>query len=143
MKKTLAELKQHPFKVVYDKQTEFIDKLTPVLDGLNGYITTIDVWLGEKSAEAPKRVKEAVENSKSVSEFFELLNHYQLYLPEILLKKGQELHTEIMFLSNKPNTVKTYECINMLFAYQNTIREHMGVDKLSEDFLSALSKRKK
>src|SRR4030067_1824588 len=143
MRKTTAELKQHPFKVVYDKQTEFIDKLSPIIDELNSYITTIDVWLGEKSLEAPERVKQALENSRCVTEFYELTNKYQIYLPESLLREANELHTELMILKNNANMGKTYKSINMLFSFQNTIREHLGIDKLSEEFRNALSMRKR
>ena len=142
MKKLVAETRQHPFRVVYNKQTEFFDALAAILLDLNSYITTIDVWLGETSKDAPAKVKEAAENNQAVTKFDDLLQRYYMYLPEKLLKEANQLHSECMFLSSNPNTNDTYKCINLLFSFQNSIREFVGVEKLSEDFLKAFAIKK-
>lgn len=142
MRKLVTETRQHPFRVVYDKQTEFFDALAPILLELNSYITAIDVWLGETSRDAPAKVEKAAQNNQAVTKFDDLLQRYYMYLPEKLLEEANQLHSECMFLSSKPNSDKTYECINLLFSFQNSIRQFVGVEKLSEDFLKAFSPQK-
>lgn len=139
MKKLLIETRQHPFRVVYNKQTEFFDALAPILLDLNSYISTIDVWLSETSINAHKKVEQAAENNQAVTKFDDLLQQYYMYLPEKLLEEANQLIFECMFLSRNPNTDKTYKCINLLFSFQNTIREFVGVERLSEDFLKAFA----
>ena len=52
IRKMLHETKVHPSRVLYGKQIEFLDALSLLFDQLNGYITTLDVWLGEKGERA-------------------------------------------------------------------------------------------
>lgn len=137
MRKMVAETRQHPFRVVYDKQTEFFDAVAPILLNLNSYITTIDVWLGEGSLDAAAKVVQAAQNNQAVTDFDDLLCHYFMYIPGKLLEEANQLHSECMFLSSNPNTKKTYECINLLFSFENSIRQFVGVEKLSEDFFKA------
>jgi len=132
-----TEIKQHPSYVIYDKQIEFFDKLVPIIEDLNGYITTIDVWLGETSKDAKERVQEAMENSLCVTKFGDLIQKYYMYLPEKLLKEANDMHFQCMLLGNSATQDKTFDCINRLFRFQNTIRECVGIDKLSEDLLKA------
>lgn len=56
-KKIESQIKLHPIQVIYNKQTEFFDKLAPLLLEINGYITTIDVWLEETTKEAKKECR--------------------------------------------------------------------------------------
>lgn len=142
MKKLVEETRQHPFRVVYNKQTEFFDALAPILLDMNSYITTIDVWLGETSNDAPARVEQAAKDNQAVTKLDDLLQRYYMYLPERLLKEANQLHSECMFLSSNPNTDDTYKCINLLFEFQNSIREFVGVEKLSKDFLKAFAVKK-
>jgi hypothetical protein len=51
--------KEYPIRVLYDKQTEFLDELAPLLGEINGYLANIDVWLHEKSPDAKQRLKKA------------------------------------------------------------------------------------
>lgn len=139
MKKLISETRQYPFQVVYNKQTKFFDELAPILIDLNSYITAIDVWLGEKSKDAPIKVKQYAENNKAVTQLYDLIQNYFMYLPEKLLEEANNLHSECMILSSNPNMNKTYECINLLFAFENSIREFVGIEKLSEDFFKAFS----
>jgi len=139
MKKLVAETRQHPFRVVYDKQTQFFDALAPILLALNSYITFIDVWLGETSNDAPAKVELEVTQNQAVAKFDDLLQRYYMYLPEKLLEEANQLRSECMLLSSNPNTDGTYKCINLLFSFQNSIREFVGVEKLSEDFLKAFA----
>jgi len=142
MKKLVAETRQHPFRLVYNKQTEFFDALAPILLDLNSYITTIDVWLGETSSDAPSRIEEAAKNNQAVTKFDDLLQRYYMYLPERFLEEATHLHSECMFLSIKPNSEDTYKCINLLFSFQNSIRKFVGIEKLSKDFLKAFAIKK-
>jgi len=104
MKKLVAETRQHPFRVVYNKQTEFFDALAPILLALNSYITFIDVWLGETSNDAPAKVELAATQNQAVAKFDDLLQRYYMYLPEKLLQEANQLRSECMFLSSNPNT---------------------------------------
>lgn len=143
MQKMVVETRQHPFRVVYDKQTEFFDKLVLILDDLNSYITSINVWIGETSSDAHSKAKEAAENNAAVGEFYDLIQRYYMYLPGKLLNEANKLHSECMFLSTNYKEDKTFECIDLLFSFQNTIREFVGVDKLSEDFQKAFVRKHK
>lgn len=138
-----AERRQHPFTVVYDKQTAFFDALAPLFLELNSYITTIDVWLGETTPEAPARVREAVDNSGSVQKLEALIDQYYMYLPEDSLRQVKDFHSKCFALTQAPSTQLTYEAIHELFALQNDIRQFVGIEKLSEDFLSAFAIRGK
>jgi len=139
MQRLSAERRQHPFTVVYDKQTAFFDALASLFLELNGYITTIDVWLGETTPEAPARVSEAVANSACVQKLEALIEQYYMYLPEDLLRQVKDFHGKCFSLTQAPSTQLTYEAIHELFALQNGIRQFVGIEKLSEDFLSAFA----
>jgi len=141
MKKMRAETRQHPFRIVYNKQTEFFDALAPILVDLNIYITTLDVWLHETSAKARLKIEEAAENNQALTQFDDLLQKYYMYLPEKLIDEATHLRSECIFLSTNPKVNKAYKCINLLFSFQNTIREFVGIEKLSEDFLKAFSSK--
>ncbi len=136
-KKLESQIKLHPMQVLYNKQTEFFDKLAPLLLEINSYITTIDVWLGVTTEDAKKRVQKAASNTSSLAKFDNLLQQYYMYLPEKLIKDADELHSQCMELSIIPNTNLTYNCVNKLFSFQNSIRENVGIDKLSTDLLRA------
>lgn len=139
MQRMSAERRQHPFMVVYEKQTAFFDALAPLFLELNGYITTIDVWLGETTPEAPARVREAVANSGCVQKLQALVEQYYMYLPKDLLRQVKDFQGKCFALTQAPNTQLTYEAIQELFALQNDIRQFVGIEKLSEDFLSAFA----
>jgi hypothetical protein len=113
IKKMVAERRHEPFRIVYGKQIEFFDAAVPILGELNSYITTIDVWLGERSKEAPTKVKEAVGNNQAVTQFYYLIEKYFMYLPKKLLEEANHLYSECMILSSQPNMNKTNECIKL------------------------------
>jgi hypothetical protein len=142
MRKLITETRRYPFQVVYNKQTEFFNEVASILPDLNSYITEIDVWLGEQSSNAPMKEKQLAENNQAVIRFYDLIQKYFMYLPERLLEEANHLHSECMILSNKPDMNKTYECINLLFSFMNSIREFVGIEKLSKDFLKAFSQSK-
>jgi len=141
-KKLESQIKNHPIQVLYNKQTEFFDKLAPLLLEINSYITTVDVWVGKTTDNAQKRVQNAASNNSSVTKFDDLLQQYYMYLPEKLLYEANELHSQCMFLGNSPSQKLAYDSINKLFSFQNTIREFVGIDKLSCDLLKAFGSQK-
>jgi len=141
MRKIKTQISQHPRRILYDKQTEFFDKVIPVLDELNGYITRIDVWLGETGEDARKEVGKAAENSLCVTRFHELVEQYYLYLPKELLDEANRLWWECFALRELPTVEKTYKSINLLFKLQNTIRRFVGVEELSDELLKAFGRR--
>jgi hypothetical protein len=141
MRRMLHESKTYPSRVLYDKQIEFLDALPPLLDQINSYITTIDVWLGEKSKKAKAEVEKAVKNTSCLWELEQLLQRYYMYLPSELLDRLKALNGECWSLSTRPDLDKTYRCINLLFETQNAVREYLGVDRLSQDLMKAMGKK--
>lgn len=141
IRKLIHESKIHPSRVLYDKQIEFIDALAPLFDQINGYITTIDVWLGEKGDKAKAKVDEAVRNTACITKLELLLQKYNMYLPSELLGKLNTLQWECWSLSSKPTLDTTFRSINLLFEIQNLVREFVGVDKLSQDLMRALGRK--
>jgi hypothetical protein len=142
MRKLRHESKSYPSKILYDKQIEFLDALTPLLDQINEYITTIDVWLGEKGKKAEDKVQEAVQNNSCLWDLDQLLQKYYFFLPSKLLKIIKNLGGECHLLYSKPDTNKTYQCIELLFQTTNDVREYVGVDRLSEDLMRAMGRKK-
>jgi hypothetical protein len=140
LKKFEARTKEHPTQVIYNKQIEFFDKLPPLLLKMNRYITTIDVWLGERTIDSREKVKQAVASNNIVMEFYDLIEQYYMYLPEKLLGEAKDLHSECLLLISSPTQKRTYDCIHKLFSFQNSIREFAGIDSLSSDLLKALGK---
>ena len=142
VRKMRYESKLHPSRVLYDKQIEFLDALPPVFDELNGYITTIDVWLGEKGEKAEAEVREAVRNTAGLTHLHELLERYYMYLPSELLVRLKKLSGECWVLSStSPDTNKTDNCIHLLFETQNAVRRFVGVDELSQDLMRAIGRK--
>jgi hypothetical protein len=131
------ETRRYPTEVLFNKQTEFYDKAAHIIPRINGYITTVNVWLGETSPDAKRKVKEFAEKTGPIWEFNELMEGYSMYLPERILRAGNELFAECTFLSNAPTVVRTERCMDLLFSFQNAIRECVGVDKISGELLKA------
>ena len=141
MRRMLHESKLHPSRVLYDKQIEFLDALAPLFDQINGYITTIDVWMGEKGEKAKAEVEKAIRNTACLTELEQLLQRYYMYLPSELLDRLNKLSGECWSLSTRPDLNKTYNCINSLFETQNAIREFVGVNRLSQDLMRAIGRK--
>ena len=137
LRKEEHETRRYPREVLFKKQTEFFDRVTPILQRVNEYITTIDVWLGGASPDAEQKVQEAAKKTGVVWEFHELMERFSMYLPDKMLLAGNALLGRCLQLSRLP-TMKTAECcIRLLISFQNIIRECVGVDKLSEDLFKA------
>ncbi|NIS68512.1 MAG: hypothetical protein GTO12_06025 [Proteobacteria bacterium] len=137
VKKLQIEAKQHPSRVVYDKQTEFFDKVAPTLLEVNSYVSTIDAWLGEETEDAKEKVKEAAANSSCVNKLDELLQHYYMYLPQKVLQEGNDLVSKCLVLADSPSREQIWDSADRLFSLQNTVREFVGIDALSRDLLKA------
>ena len=141
--KVRSQLREYPSRIIYDKQIQFIEKIIPLLDRLNGYITEIDVWLGEEGEDARVRIQEAVNNSDSVGSFSDILDDYYIYLPSGLLAEARNLRSLCWELMQKPTTDITYKAINALFGFENSMRKLVGIDSLSADLLKAFGTGKK
>ena len=141
IRRLIHESRTHPSRVLYDKQIQFLDTVAPLFDQINGYITILDVWLGEKGEKAKAEVKTAARNTACISELGRLMLKYEMYLPSELLGKLNTLSRECWFLSSKPDLDATFRSINLLFEVKNFIREFLGVDKLSQDLLTAIGRR--
>jgi len=135
LRKQEHETRRYPTEVLFNKQTEFYDKVAPILTSINEYITTVDVWLGETSPDAERKVREFAGKTDRVWEFNGLMEAYSMYLPEKILRAGNDLFAECTFLSNSPTMERTERCISLLFSFQNTIRECVGADRISTDLL--------
>jgi len=145
VRKLRLQAKAHPTTVVYTKQVEFFEKLNPILSEINGFITTLDVWLGESSPEARSRVEKARLNTASIGKLDKLTEDYFVFLPAEVLEHVRGLSFNCMMLSNSPSLDRAEGCIDELFAFQNKLRDFVGTDQLSEDLLKAFSsgRRKK
>jgi hypothetical protein len=141
LRKQEHETRRYPAEILFNKQTEFYDKTANILPEINGYITTVDVWLRETTPDAKQKVKQFAEATAPVWEFNELIEAYSIYLPEKILRAGNELFAECIFVSNSPTLEGTYRCTNLLFSFQNTIRQCVGTDKISTDLLRAFGMR--
>jgi hypothetical protein len=137
LRKREHETRRYPTEVLFNKQTEFYDKAAYILPRINEYITTVDVWLGETSPAAKQKVKEFAEKTGPIWEFNEVMESYSMYLPEKILRAGNELFAECTFLSNSPTIARTEQCMSLLLSFQNAIRECVGTDKISADLLKA------
>lgn len=130
--------RQHFTQIIYAKQTEFFDRVYPILGKLNGYITAIYVWLEEKdkkdktteSNRAPTRIG-------PVMDFYQLIEQYYAYLPKGMLDKANDLFSLCISLDALPDKKGTDECIERLLSFQNVMREFAGIDKLSTDLMKA------
>jgi len=143
LRKVRSHLRESPSRIIYDKQMQFFDQVLPLLDELNGYITTIDVWLGEKGEKAKIKVQEAIKNSDCVGKFSKILEDYYIYLPSGLLREARNLLSLCWELMREPKTDITYNSINVLFSLENSIRKLMGIDALSSELLKAFGAGKK
>jgi len=141
MRRMLHESKLHPSHVLYDKQIEFLDALPPLFQQINGYVTAIDVWLGEKGEEAEAEVEKLRQHTAWFEELDQLLRRYYVYLPSELLVRLEKLKTECFYLSMNPDVNRTVKCINLLFETHNALREFVGVDKLSHDLMKAIGRK--
>ena len=137
------ETRRYPTEVLFNKQTEFYDKTANILPKINGYITTVDVWPGETTPDAERKAKQFAKKTAPVWEFNELMEAYAMYLPEKILRGGNELFAECLFISNSPTLERAARCSNLLFSFQNTIRECVGADKISADLLKAFGARER
>jgi hypothetical protein len=136
-RRTLA-VREHPSRILYDKQVEFFDSLAPLLEKLKEHTTAIDVWLEETAAVPPERLKEVRDGSSCVAELDELLQRYCLYLPAKVLGEGQGVVMSCHSLLAKPGARPPYQCLGDVFAFENTVREFVGVDQLSQELQQVL-----
>ena len=109
LQKQKREMRQHPRQVLYSKQIEFYDRATQILPEINRYITVVNVWLGvmgpdgKHTAEAEDRAGQ----TQDVWKLNKLVESYSMYLPEKVLRAGNELIGECMSLSRSPKVERT------------------------------------
>ena len=142
-KKIKQQLKSHPSAIVYNKQIEFTEKINPILNRLNSYITTLDVWLGERKTEKVTEIIEDVrKNTSSLEDLEQLIEKFLIFLPSDFIEKLIELKDNCNNLCSSPNLDLTYRSINQLFEIQNKLRYNVGTDELSRELLQTFSKSK-
>lgn len=138
IRRLIHESKIHPSRILYDKKIEFLDATAPLFDRINGYITTIDVWLGEGGEKAKTEIDKAASNTACISELDRLLQKYEMYLPSKLLSRLNALKSDCWSLATKPNLDLTFRSIHLLFEIQNLCRKFVGTDKLSLELMKAI-----
>lgn len=143
MRRVRRQLREYPSRVIYDKQMQFSEKVLTLFDRLNGYITRIDVWLGESGEKAREEVEEAARESHYVGVFSQVIDEYYLYLPKSFLEEARNLLTLCWELGQVPTQEGAYNAIKALFSFENKVRELMGVDALSTELLRAFGAGKK
>ena len=111
--------------VLFDKQVEFFEKLMPVLHEVNCYVTTLDVWCGDKGKDARQAFKKALKRNGCVKALQELLDQYYIYVPEALSNEVSQLHLQSSKLENSSTQEATAACTELLFGVQNSIRKHI------------------
>jgi len=141
--KQKRETRRYPTEVLFGKQTEFYDKAAKILPGVNGYISTIDVWLGETSPDAKQKVSEYAKKSEIISEFNDLLQSYFMYLPEKVLLSGYNLVSECVSLADSPTMKRSDRCFDLYLSFHGLIRKCVGADKISDDLLRAFGVKEK
>ncbi len=134
-----TRLKEYPLKTLYDKQTEFFDKLAPILGEINGFLSGIDVWIFEKSPDAKEKAQKAAQNNQPLGKLYELMESYFIYLPRGILESGQEIFAKGMILPNKLSSESIWECFDSLFQLQNIVRHFAGTDNLSRDLIKSFN----
>jgi hypothetical protein len=140
-RKSVIQLRSHPSAVVYNKQVEFFGKLNPILNELNSFITTLDVWLGEQQSEQVlNHIENARRDTKSIDNLDRLVDQFFIFLPSEILKELSKLSANCRYLTESPNTETTYKSIEHLLGFQNRLRHYVGTEELSEDLLKSFSK---
>jgi hypothetical protein len=137
IRREAIKVKQHPTEVLYDKQTEFFDKIVVILDQINGYLTEISVWLEEDNDKAQKKLRQAIAHNEPLTLLTELLENYYIYLPNKIVDDTNTLFVECIKLLSQTSQDQVDKCYNLLFSLQNSIREVIGTDALSHDLLKA------
>ena len=143
LRKVRSQLREYPSRIIYDKQMQFFERMLSLFDRLNGYITRIDVWLGESGKKAREEVEEAAKDSYHVGVFSQVIDEYYLYLPKSFLEEARNLLTLCRELGQDPTKEGAYNAIRALFSFENKVREQMGVDALSAELLKAFGAGKK
>ena len=139
-KKIINQIKSNPSSIVYNKQIEFYELLNPILDEINGFITALDVWLGEiQSEQVLKNIENARHNTIGLDKLNQLIDQYFIFLPSEVLQKLSELLENCFYLSNSPNLEITYKSMNQLFGIRNKLRQYVGTEALSYDLLKSFS----
>ena len=136
-------LRQQPSKILYEKQIQFFDSITPLYHNINNFITTLDVWLREEGDKSKIKFQDASKNTDCLDKLWELRDRYYLYLPETLLGKITKLVFDCYDLSQNPNAKQSYYCTNLLDDFYNSLREYIGIERLSEEFLQAFGPKKR
>jgi len=136
-----TRFKEYPLKILYDKQTEFFDKVAPILGEINGFLSGIDIWIVEKSPDAKKNAQEAAQSNQPLGKLHELMESYFVYLPRNILESGQELFATGIALQDKLSSKSIWECFDLLFRFQNLIRHFAGTDNLSLDLIKSFGQR--
>lgn len=137
MRRLSIEVKHYPARVLYDKQTEFFDKLPPLLHEINGYITEIDVWLSEKTEKAKEELARASANNSCLFRFYDLVEQYHVYLPEKLISEANSLFSACFLLGQKSSYEQIDSCWKCFASFRNSIREFVGVEALSRELQEA------
>jgi hypothetical protein len=135
-----TETKQHFTQFLYAKQSEYFDKVHPILTSLNSYLTGINILLDE--VEDFAKVSKAASNIKPIMDFSELIDKYYAYLPKDCIVESTELIESFLLLKDSADSKIFQECGNKLWQYQNLMRKFVGIDELSVELMNTLGRER-
>jgi hypothetical protein len=143
MRKVRHQLREHPFTVLYNKQTEFLELLAPVLGKVNSFIAEIQACLAGGTPGGVRKARGAASDNGALIKFDDLIQRYHAFLPAELVREAGSLLAESLRLSESPTTGQASRCMTHLFDFQNSVRGFVGVDALTNDLMKTLGKRTK
>jgi hypothetical protein len=121
---------------LYRNQMAFFKRLPAVLEEINGYATTAEVLFIQDEAE--KAAAHLRKHNADFSALYHLVTKHKLLLPVDLTEGGEALVLQCLALMQNPSQEAAKACVTSLFAYQNLVREHLGVEPLTNDHRQTL-----
>jgi hypothetical protein len=143
-------VRQYPAQIVFNKQVEYIEKVSPHFQELVNYVRLIkeipDFFVvGETTYfEAYKVVSEQMGENKSPRTLKTLTDEYYFFLPENVIQLVAEIETMHIAFINRPlgkNDIEGF--IKNFIAFQNALRSMMGVETISKELYDAFNNKEK
>ncbi len=140
------ETRRYPTEVLFNKQTEYYDRIAQALPAVGAFAESV----GDRAIPLAEwdSAKVANDRNRPVVELHELTERYSMYLPEKVLRAEWALFFECRRLSvcTAPSRAQSADdashCTDLLYSFQNAVRESVGADKISEDLLKAFGAEK-
>jgi len=146
-RKPSVQINSHSIQIVSEKQKEFIEKFTPVLLEIMCYLDKL-CSLNLHGVDGPEMRREEASNAVSelhskLTEYWELLSHYHIYLSKDLLEKAIDLHGKC-FEAGSTSPANAFEQrLDFLSFFLNRIRALGGLDELPRHLFFPTCRNKK